>query len=163
MKSAVILAILIALVGSGVWCGVMKKSMADEGIWLLTAMGNAHEKKVQVVVAAETGAVFRNPPREDKDGNTLWEEWLTEHYEMRDDSGNLIPGSRIAHTSLVDEQKVKGLPEFFVLFTVEQGKAHTLDYLLTSKKGNKIRYRHSFIAPDSTLPPERVTFKPVAN
>lgn len=159
MKGVIFLAILLALVGAGIWCGVMKQAMSDEGIWILTAIGNPDGKKIEMVIAVEIGVTFRIPPRCDKDGNPLWDEWVSAHYEMRDETGKVTPGTRIAHTMLVDERLVKSVPDFFLQFFLEPGRNYALDYI--PKAGGKMRYRHSFTAPPDTTPPERVVFNPI--
>ena len=161
MKGVIILAVLLAMVGAGLYCGVMKEAMSDQGIWLLTAIGNLNEKNVEMVVSVELGATVRARPKVDSQMNPLWDEWIAEHYELTDDAGKVQPFTRIAHSLLVDERKVKTLSEFYVRYVLEKGRGYSLEY--KPKRDKKGHYRHTFTAPSDTTPPERVHFLPVTN
>jgi len=42
--------------------------------------------------------------------------------------GKTIPGTRVAHTMLVNEEKTINLPEFYIKYVLELGRNYTLDY-----------------------------------
>jgi hypothetical protein len=158
MKGLIILTLVVILVGAGIWVGVIRSTMSDQGTIFLVVMGNPNEKTVEFDVCVELGMAHMANPRLDERNEPKWDEWIDEHFEMKDPAGNKAPHIRVAHTMLVDENKVKHLPEFYVQYQIENGKDYTLDFI-GGREGN-VHYRYKFTASDK-YGPTRETSVPV--
>ena len=156
MKGIVILGIILALVGAGLWLGVLRTSLSDQGQIFLVVIGTPTDKGIEFDVSVELGlAHMANPPLDERN-EPKWDEWIDKHFEMKDTAGNKSPHVRVAHTMLIDENKVKHIPEFYVQYQLQEGKDYTLDFI---PEGGNVRYRYKFNAV--TIPPTRETFEPV--
>lgn len=156
MKGIVILAVVLGLIGAGIWMAVVKTSMSDQGQIFLVVIGNSSDKGIEFDVSVELGmAHMANPPLDER-GEPDWDKWINSRFEMKDAAGNRAPHARVAHTMLIDENKVKHIPEFYVQYQLQQGKDYMLDYIPAS---SDVRYRYKFNA--ETLAPTRETFVPV--
>src|ERR1043166_6008086 len=159
MKGVVILAVVIALVGASFWGVVMHESMKDSGVWILVATGKQKGMPAAMDVSVELQMAMRTKVNSDKNGNPLWEDWVAQHFELRDAEGKVLPGTRIAHSQLVNEEKTINLPEFYVHYTVEGGKDYTLDY--KPRLDKPVHYRHEFRALSDNPTVERLQFDAV--
>ena len=157
MRGIVILAVLIALTGAVSWWAVMRQSMSDQGVWLLVATGNPHGDTTNMDVSVELPTVMQEPVKTDEHDNPLWELWVSEHYQMRDEAGNDVPGARQAHSLLVNEEKTINLPEFYIHFNLKQGQKYTLEFIPHLAK--KTHYRHEFVLSDEKQHVERMQFE----
>jgi|CXWL01.1.fsa_nt_gi hypothetical protein len=157
MKGLIIFAIILVLVGGGIWVGLTKTLMSDTGLYILVASGDAGEGKVELNISVDLPFVFKESPRYDERGNALWDEWIEQHYDMRDEAGKAVPGFRIAHSRFVDERKIKNLPEFYLKYVLDKGRKYTLvNHPFLAKKS---KYTYTFTAEPK--PAERIQFPPV--
>jgi hypothetical protein len=157
MKGLIILAIIIVLVGGGIWVGLTKTLMSDTGLYVLVASGDAPDDKIELNISVDLPFVFKEPPKLDTQGNQLWDEWIAQHYDMRDEAGKIIPGFRIAHSQYVDERKIKNLPEFYLKYVLEKDRKYTLTNHPFLAKKTKYAYTFTAVAK----PAERIQFPPV--
>ena len=151
---------IVGLVGVGLVYWVASWSTSDPGIAIAHAFGNPAEDTIELHVAVYMGP-RTEPPRIDPDLSDLqlWQEWLDEHYQLRDDAGTTVEIERIGHSLLMPAHKVGGAPEFFLKAGLRQGTEYTFDF--TPRRAEPNRYRYTFIAPAEGEGIKRKTFEPV--
>lgn len=146
---------VIAVVGFWFTTRAMTK---EGGRSVLVAFGNVVEDTIEIHTGVEMGMVRREGPRLDRQANPLWEEWVQEHWKVRDATGAELPIERIGQTLLIDVNKVPGAPEFFLKIKLQRGKQYTFDYI--PARAESKCYRWTFTAPDSQKPMHRPTWEP---
>lgn len=104
-------------------------------------------------------AVGMNLPRRDppklKFAKIQWDQWVDEHFELKDATGAKVKLQRTNFSQLMNDQKAGGTPEFFLKAMVTPGTSYTLDYLPVV---NGERFRYAFTAPAAAQEAERAVF-----
>jgi len=158
MKSVVILAVILVVLGAGVWWFVMRETMKDQGCWIPAACGNDAESTIEMHVLVDITMVTKDGPDLDPNAQPLWDKWVAEHFDLCDSSGANVPGTRIGWSPLVNDDKTLAVPEFYIKYTLEKGGQYTLDYIPFVKVEKPNRYRRSFAAPNEPHKMQRDVF-----
>lgn len=157
MKGLITLGVigLIAAIGSML---VVKKMNEDPGQMLAVAFGNPADGQVEIHTVVLMGMVAADPVRTDPiSGYPYWDEWLEQHWDLRDADGDRIPLERSNHSAFINLKEAGGGFEFFLVGKVPQGDVCTFDYI--PRKNEKRRYRHNFTAPSGDQKLKRYTFE----
>jgi hypothetical protein len=161
MKGVIILGVILVVLGAGIWWFIMHETMKDPGDWVGLAFGNPTESAIEMHLPVELMTVTKDYPRVNERGDPLWEEWISQHYNLQDASGESVAFSRIGWSPLISEDKTKVVPEFYVKCTLQKGAKYTFDVIPHGRTQQKFRYRHVFTAPSEPQDMQRVLFDPV--
>ena len=149
--------VLVGLCGVGFWW-LQSKMTEKLGFMVGYAMGDPGEETIQMHVIVSMPMVNTEGRRRTKDGRlTTWEEWIEEHFDLRDDAGRKVPLAREAWSSLISQQQASN-PEFFMRAELRKGVNYIFDYIPI--RDDWFRYRHNFTAPADSQPLVRATFEP---
>ncbi len=157
MKGLITLGVigLIAAIGSML---VVKKMNEDPGQMVAVAFGNPADGQVEIHTVVLMGMVAAEPVRVDAiSGFPYWDEWLEQHWDLRDGKGNRVSLERASNSSVINHREAGNAFEFFLVGRVPQGDACTFEYI--PRKREKRRYRYSFTAPSSQVAMKRHTFE----
>ncbi len=157
MKGLIILFVVgVAACGVIVW--LTQWGMSDPGIGVALAFGNPDEGTIEMHVAIDMGMPRRERPRANIKGTLLWDEWVADHFDLRDGNGQPVEITRIGYSMLIPEQKVGGAPEFYLKAVLQGGVSYTFDYI--ARKADAHLYRRTFVAPADTQQMKRWNFEP---
>lgn len=124
---------------------------------LPVAFGPPAGSTVELNLAVGMNLPRRDPPKL-KFAKIQWDQWVDEHFELKDASGAAVKLQRTNFSQLISDQKAGGTPEFFLKATVTPGANYTLDYLPVA--GGE-RFRYAFTAPTAAQEAERAVFQVV--
>lgn len=141
MKTVVIAAVILVFIGAAVWWFIMHETMRDQGQWIGTAFGNAADSTIEMHALVDMGMVTRDRPRVDARGEPLWNDWIADHWDLRDASGNAVGFTRIGWSTLIDDDKTIAVPEFYVKYTLQKGGQYTFDFTPSVRVEKKRAYR----------------------
>jgi hypothetical protein len=154
----VMLALAIVFAGVVVWWSSAQLE-ADPGEYIALAFGNPAEDEIQIDVAVSIAMPRREGPRVDqRSGAVYWQEWVDEHFDLRDDSAAKVRLMRSGSSRLMSDREVAGSPEFYLTGKLRPNAHYTFDYIPILADG--LRYRYDFIAPGVATPMERRHFTP---
>ncbi len=156
MKGLVGLGVVGFLGCLGVWW-LSVEAMSDQGFSIAMAHGHPADDGIQLHMVVDMGMTRREGPRQDKDGNILWDEWVEKHFELHEASGQRVEMHRLGQSMLIPANKVPGAQEFYLKAALRPGVNYTFDYL--PKRAEPNRYRYTFSAPADTTPMKRHTFE----
>ncbi len=159
MKAIVILAVILVILGAGIWGYIMRESMRDQGCWVACAYGNDEDSNIEMHVMIEMGMVVRDRPRLDDKGEPLWNEWISDHFDLRDASDEAVPFTRIGWSSLIDDEKSFAVPEFYAKYTLQKGSKYTFDFVPSVRVEKQRHYRYCFTAPGEPKKMHREVFE----
>ena len=156
---------LVAIGGLGLIAFFWMSSVmtGDQGIGITLAYGNIQGDLIEVNAAVDMGITRREGPRIDpnRSEQELWEEWLTEHFDLRDDSGARVELKRVGQSLLMDVMKMPGAPDFFLTAKLRTRVQYSFDYI--PRRAESARYRYTFVAPAEKTGMKRRTFELVDN
>lgn len=156
MKGVVGLAVLVG-VGAGGWWA-FKGVVTHDTHAIPIAFGFPDDRTIEMQAIASMGMTVTEGPKADpKTGKPKWEEWVEEHFELRDAGGARVKLSLVSHSDLIPKHKVLGTPEGYLVGRLEKGTSYTFDYI--PKRAEAKRYRHAFTAPAADKEVERVAFE----
>ncbi|MBN2561408.1 MAG: hypothetical protein JXQ75_10810 [Phycisphaerae bacterium] len=158
MKGLIGLAV-IGVIGVGLTLWLTVWSASDPGIGIAHAFGEPTDGAIQLHVVVDMGMPIREPPRSNLKGTVFWDEWVEEHFVLRDDSGEKLEFQRRSSSTLIPDHKAGGTPEFYLMTKVRPGVSYTFDYI--PRKAEPLRYRRTFVAPAEGQQMRRQTFEPV--
>jgi hypothetical protein len=154
----VMLALALAFGGFIVWWSSAQLE-ADPGEYVALAFGKATDEKIQIDVAVSIAMPRREGPRvDDRTGAVYWQEWVDEHFDLRDDSDEKVRLLRSGYSELMSDREVGGSPEFYLTAKLKPNLHYTFDYIPVLAGG--VQYRYDFIAPAEATPMERRHFAP---
>ncbi len=155
MKAVIVGLVIVAAVG-GAFYYFFAAVNADPGFAIPLAIGAPVAGEVELNVAVSMLMPRREGPKLGNAG-LLWDEWVADHFDLRDESGNKIPLIRSNFSQLIPDRKAGGTPEFFLTTKLKPGQRYTFDYIPFVPAP---RYRYAFTAP--IAPKEAVweDFKP---
>lgn len=161
MKTLVVLFIL-GLVAFGAIYWLTMKASEDPGYSFALAFGLPDDQgniEMHVIIYGRTVRI--DPPRLDpKTGVELWSEWVTKHFDLRDDKGANVAFMRHGGSAVITGKDVgAGTPDFYLIAKVKKGANYVFDYLPTPVDGE--RFRYNFTAPTDPQPVKRPLFPPV--
>ena len=87
------------------------------------------------------------------EGKVLWEEWVDQHFDLRDHNSVKSKMGMRKHSDLIPPAQVVGTPEGYLICKLKRGQTYSLDYV--PKRAEPKRYRHVFVAPDTDIPVSR--------
>jgi len=158
MKAIGGLGLLLFLVVTVYWLSASSGGGQDAAIPLQIAFGNLGPKGVEMHVVI--GVVMANLDRIRKDGSTpTWEEWVADHFELKDAANNVLKLERRNNSSLIQQREVVGTQEFFLVTTLKSGQPYVFDYIPEAAKPGRVRY--PFSAPTSAAKVRMVDFQKV--
>lgn len=158
MRGLIGLAIIGVLACLGMWW-VMSEFYKDQGVPVALAMGNPKDGTVEFHAVVAMGMSSTERPRMTLKGGLLWDEWVDEHFDLRDASGERVPLRFRISSGLIPDHKTGGTPEGYVIGRVKSGVQHDFDYI--PRRNESQRYRYTFTAADGDVPMKRVTIKPL--
>ncbi len=159
MKGLIVLVLIgVAVVVGFIWSA--SRMSADPGRTIALVFGVPDEETIEIHAAVAPGMVAAEGPRMDRNGNVLWDEWIAEHFDLRDEAGDKVPMHRRNFSDLIPANKVVGTPEFYVAAKLRIGGRYTFDYIPLVRVGK--RYRHTFTAPEDDTSVKRPNFGPVS-
>jgi hypothetical protein len=161
MRGIVILGVILMVLGAGVWWFFMHETMKDPGNWVGLAFGNPEESSIEMHLPVELMTVTRDRPRVNDRGDPLWDEWISQHFDLRDASGESVPFAQAGWSPLISEAKNKVVAEFYVKCTLQKGAKYTIDFIPRARTQPKNRYRYVFTAPSEPQDMKRMLFEPV--
>lgn len=151
---------VVGLLAAGVTIYFSKKMSEDPGQLTAIAFGEPHAGEMEFHVAVDLGTVQSEGPKLMPNGVPLWDQWLEEKFDLRDESGTRVPFTRISQSALMKDIKVGGAPEFYLRAMVKPGVKYTFIY--TKRIDEGLKYRHEFSAPTARTDMQRVNFEPMA-
>ena len=107
--------------------------------------------KILVHLAVSIGMYRKDPPRFGPTGIPLNREWVDEHFQLYDDSGNRIPIEKWGSDSLIDQSRAALAPELYLVAILKKGKDYVYEYVPDIRKPEK--YRREFSAPQAGQDP----------
>ena len=172
MKGLVIL-FIIGVIGCVVTVWIVHYMGTDKGTLIGVAFDSARSDSIEIHWAVPMGMLKVEGPRVDegktvtrKDGSTYqvparvhWDEWVTEHFQLRDSSGKTVELSRKSYSKQFDGAKGYSLVEFFLVGKLTPGREYKLDY--KPKRAEAKCYRRALAAPKGDTKAKRLTFEPV--
>jgi hypothetical protein len=159
MKGLFILgAVFFVVAGVGIFW-LTSVATSDPGTWVAFAFGDPFEGKTEIHVPVDMGMIMKERPRVDERGDPMYEEWVLEHFSLRDEAGDEKPFTRIGHSLVISDDEARSNPEFYIKSTLKVGTTYTLEY--RPKREGKARYRHTFTVPTEKAPMVRLLFEPV--
>lgn len=162
MKGLLVLLVL-ALAFAGVIFWYTQKQMEkmpDE--YIAIAFGQPTDDQIKMDVAISIAMPRREYPRFDPiTGAVYWQEWVDEHFDLRDGAGNKVMFQRQSMSQLMSDQEVGGSPEFFLTGMIKKNANYTFVYIPVLALGEQFRYEFTAPAEDTNM--ERVRCRLVEN
>lgn len=154
MKGMIIFAVFLAVCGGiGYWA--LEATNEDPGFPVWIAFGYPGEGTIDLVWAVDLVMPLREGPKLNTQGRQRWDEWVTDHFKVYDESGEELLIERTGQSELFDPNKIRSTPEFYLRTKLQAGKSYALDYIPRIKEGKT--YRHKFVAPSEQQKMVRTT------
>ena len=131
--------------------------MGDQGQPLAVAWGAATTDTLEMQIGVPPLIPLADPPEFNARNTPKWEEWIEKHFQMRDESGNVIRLRSIGTSALFVGEVAAGVPEFVLCADLKQGAKYSCDFVPILAKGK--RYRYSFTIPTESQKVGRRTFE----
>lgn len=98
----------------------------------------------------------KNDPPRLEHGVVLWNEWMNEHFQLRDSTGAAVQLQRLGFSTMLSDQQAGGTPEFWVKTFVKPGATYEFDFtpVLPGPK-----YRHTLTVPTAKVDPDWILFE----
>ncbi|HEY3244187.1 MAG TPA: hypothetical protein VGM03_12645 [Phycisphaerae bacterium] len=154
MKALITVLIIVGAVGGGFYL-LLAKVNQDPGYAIPVAFGAPAGGEVEMNVAVSMLMPRREEPKLGRAG-LLWDEWVGDHFDLRDAAGTKLPLKRSDFSQLMTERQAGGTPEFFLITKLRPGQSYTFDYIPVMPAP---RYRYAFTAPSAAKKAEWLTFK----
>lgn len=144
MAKAVVWGGMLILTFGGILWG-MQVINADSGQLVGFAVSEPdanNECELQVVIGL--AEKFMDPPQPkltSATGTLDWDLWLSQHYVLKDDAGNVVDFKKGGFKSKDIDENQAGTAEFIALATLEAGKTYTLE--VTPVVGQPEKYLHT--------------------
>jgi len=125
MKVVIILVVFLAVVLIGV--KYLDTELKTREFGVQTAFGEVTDMGIQMDIALTAAMVERESPDGSTQYNSTWQRWMERHFELRDDSGQVVDIKYQNGSKLISAKP--GSPEqgFLRAFLVP-GKTYTLRY-----------------------------------
>lgn len=152
--------VYVALLGVAIIAGyfVLTGEMAEEqGPLVGVAFGLPENDTIEVHLVVSGSMVRVDPPRMDLRGNILWDEWVEQHFQLRDEAGQPIKLIKQNASAVIPDHKAGGTPEFYLFARIKQSTKHNLSYRQVLSEGKA--YQFDFTAPQEATDIRRVAFK----
>ena len=159
MRGTFIFLGLFGVVIIGGYTFLQHQMVRDRGRLIAVAFGVPAGDTIQMHVAVSDMMTLRDPPQTTPKGVILWKDWVSEHWVLRDDSGERLDLRRLGMSALMMDSNAAGSPKFCMTATLKQGADYTFDFIPITAKSE--RYRYAFTAPSEPQDVWRMNFKPV--
>ena len=160
MKKLVIWVIIGTLVCFAGLMWIDHERSKDPGYLIGFTLGNPQDGVVELHMVVSMGMTRTEERRLASGEAGSWDQWIRDHFELRDDSAQTVGLVLLAHSSLISERQAHN-PEFFLKVKLQAGGTYTLDYI--PRRAESKRYRHAFTVPAAGQPFKRVYFDLVEN
>lgn len=97
----------------------------------------------------------KDPPRLEHNV-VLWDEWINEHFQLRDSSGTPVKLQRLGFSTMLTDRQTGGAPEFWVKTILKPGATYEFDFI-PILPGPK--YRHLLTVPTGKVEPDWILFE----
>jgi hypothetical protein len=153
----ILLALALAFGGVGIW--YMGHQMSeDPGEFIAFAFGNPKEDSIDMEILVTVAMPRREWARVDKvTGAVYWQEWVDEHFDIRDDNDEKVQLMRSNHSRFISAAEARTTPEFYLRGTLKPNTHYTFDYI--PYRIGTLKYRYDFVAPAKEQPTERRVFE----
>lgn len=157
MANKVLFVILTALSLGSLYWFLDRASRPIEGMYMPLGFGNVNGNEIQFDIAVGLIQVHADGPRV-KNGVAQWDEWIDEHFDLRDATGNRVTFQRKGFSKLINDNTA-GVQEFFLSTRLKTNTNYTLIYTL--RAGDDKRYRYEFLSPTAAVEGERVSLQDI--
>ena len=131
----------------------------DTGRLVGFAFGGASGSTIDMHIVVPLAAPMIDGPPLGVDMEPDWPQWIADHYDVRDASGNAVSFRRNINSTAIRESEVKGgLPDSYLIGELQQGTSYTFTY--TPIVGEPEKYKYEFVAPSAKEPFSRKNFDP---
>lgn len=119
------------------------------------AFGTPNTAGVEMQFAVSIFLPKKDPPRLEH-GVVLWNEWMNEHFQLRDSTGAAVQLQRLGFSTMLSDRQTGGTPEFWVKAILKPGATYEFDFtpILPGPK-----YRHSLMVPTAKVEPDWILFE----
>lgn len=119
------------------------------------AYGAPNSAGVEMQFAVSMFLPKNDPPRLEH-GVILWNEWMNEHFQLRDSSGAAAQLQRLGFSTMLTDRQTGGAPEFWVKAILKPGGTYEFDFtpILPGPK-----YRHTLTVPTTKVEPDWIMFE----
>jgi len=149
---------LLAALAFVIWYAIGSKMSEDAGEAVPIAFAAPSKDVVMVEIAVSMFSYKNDGPRQINGRFQTKDEWVKDHFELKDASGNAVPLRRAEFAKALPSN-VAGTPEFYLQADLKPGGSYAFDFIPYVDAGQ--RYRHQFTAPTDKFEADRVLFKPV--
>lgn len=158
MRAVVILTLLL---GTALFFGnryMATTIFADQGHLLAMAFGGEMGDTIQVHLGVPPRLTMLDPRQENDEGKTeTLMDWIRRHFELWDESNNLVPLQKMGTSGLLIGTKAGGAPELALVAELKKGASYTFEVVPIVSEGK--RYRYSFTAPNEETKARRSHFQ----
>jgi len=157
MKGIVVLILLLAVGAFFLSRYLTGEAFADQGHPLAVAWGAATTDTVEMQIGVPPLIALADPPEYSERNTPKWGEWTEKHFQLHDETGQVIPFRRIGTSALFVGEVAAGAPEFVLCADLKKGAKYSCDFVPIVSKGK--RYRYSFTVPTESQKVGRRTFE----
>lgn len=158
MKQALIGAAVILAVGFGTYAWLRHEWTKDRGHQVGWAIGKMNKDRGELHVIVTREMTIIEGPRGMLGGAPQWQDWVKDHFELKDAAGQRVQMNRAGTSTVINEREAFN-PEFYVNAGVRIGTTYTIDYIPVV--GQPKRYRHTFTVAPEGKEFERIYFPTV--
>ncbi len=123
-----------------------REAMRDQGRPIAVAWGAPTPTTLEMQIGVAPLVVLNDPPEVNEKGVQRWNEWVPNHYQLREENGPDVPLRKIGTSALMLGEKAAGVPEFVLCADLKKGGKHVCDFIPVVAEGK--RYRYSFVVPN---------------
>lgn len=161
MKKTVALVIVLGLGALSYYWLTTYLPGRDHGHLIAYAVGSPGGGILEINVVIPFIMTRHDPPKLKPNGQfQTWNEWLEEHFELRDDTGKRVMLHNSDWANVIPKGKMVGTPKFYAVGPVEPDTEYTFVFY-PEGSGQPKRYRHTFALSQEGKKFERAQFMPV--
>jgi hypothetical protein len=97
------------------------ETLGDQGNPLAVAFAAAGDDTLEMQIGVPPLVPLADPPEFNERSIPKWTEWIEKHFQMRDESGKLVPLRRIGTSALFVGEVAAGVPEFVLCADLKKG------------------------------------------
>ena len=155
MKKLIVwMVVLGGAAAAGIWF-LQHASAKSEGFAVGYALGNRRGDSVELHIVVSISMIRYQGPRATGSGATLWEDWIAEHFNVRDASGQKTTLQKAGWSYLINERQASN-PEFYLIGKLRAGGTYTIDYIPFND--STLHFSHTLTVPPQGQPFERRVF-----
>ena len=161
MKGVIIFSLMF-FTGAGLLHTFFLREMwSDQGHDILMAFGAPRGDTIQMNLSITFRMVMTDPPRVDekKDQSAIMKEWVAEHFQLRDESGEVVRLQRMGMSAMLINHRAARAADSYLGAELKQGQKYVMEYVPRTAEAK--RYRFEFMAPLEPEEPWHKKFLPV--